>query len=122
MAVAIPTGMGDGEHSSSVQPGDAAPSRRRVLRAGVGTAPILLTLMSRPVLGVECLTGSAMGSTLHASHSAQITTCSGLSVSSWTAAATWPVPYKKTTKHGINGWDATPYHCTTTGFNGTIFS
>jgi len=122
MAVAIPSGMGDGEHSSSVQPGDAASSRRRILRAGVGTAPVLLTLMSRPVLGIECMAGSAMGSTLHASHSAQIATCSGLTVAAWINSNSWPDPYKKTAKNGAHGWDATKYHCTTTGFNGTTFS
>jgi hypothetical protein len=97
-------------------------SRRRLLRVGAGSAPILLTLLSRPVLGVECGTASAVGSSLHSSHSPQISSCSGLSVSSWTSASTWPDPYKKRTKHGINGWDATPFHCTTTGLNGTVFS
>ena len=97
-------------------------SRRRLLRVGAGSAPILLTLLSRPVLGVECGTASAVGSSLHSSHSPQISSCSGLSVSSWTSASTWPDPYKKTTKNGAHGWDATPFHCTTTGLTGTIFS
>jgi hypothetical protein len=111
--------MNDPEHSSD--PASEAPAaenpRRRVLRVGAGSAPILLTLLSRPVLGVECNTASAVGSTLHSSHSPQISSCSGLSVSSWSAPSTaWPSPYTK------NGSNATPFHCTTTGLNGTVFS
>jgi len=74
------------------------------------------------VLGSVCQTGSAVGSTLTASHSPQVSTCSGLSVSAWTSASTWPDPYKKTIKHGVNGWDPTLYHCLTTGLNGSTYS
>jgi len=98
--------MSDAENPSS--PKSDAPgvtnSRRRILRVGAGSAPIILTLLSRPVLGVNCSTASAVGSTLHSSHSPQISSCSGLSVSTWTAASTqWPNPYTK------NGANATPY-------------
>jgi len=111
--------MSDAENPSGPKPEASAVtnSRRRILRVGAGSAPIILTLLSRPVLGVNCSTASAVGSTLHSSHSPQISSCSGLSVSTWTAASTqWPNPYTK------NGANATPYHCTTTGFNGTVFS
>jgi hypothetical protein len=98
------------------------PARRRMLKIGASTAPVMLTLLSRPVLGIDCMTASTMGSTLHASHSPQILSCAGSSLASWMAATTWPDPYKKTTKHGANGWDATLYHCLTTGLGGTTFS
>ena len=79
--------------------------------------------MSRPVLGAECMTGSAVGSTMHASHAPRVSTCSGLTVSAWSSSSTvWPDPYKKTDKNGAHGWTATPYHCTTTGLFGSTFS
>jgi hypothetical protein len=96
-------------------------ARRRLLRIGAGTAPVVLTLLSRPVLGAQCLTTSAIGSTI-TSLTHQASVCSGLTVSSWIASTSWPDPYKKTTKNGINGWDATFYHCLTTGLNGTTFT
>jgi hypothetical protein len=93
-----------------------------MLKVGASTAPVFLTVLSRPVLGAQCMTASAAGSTI-TSLTHQVSTCSGSTVSTWSAANTsWPDPYKKTTKHGINGWDATQFHCTTTGFNGTCFS
>jgi hypothetical protein len=91
-----------------------------MLRIGASTAPVVLTLLSRPVLGSQCLTTSAIDSTI-TSLTHQASVCSGLTVSSW-IATTWPAPYKKTTVNGINGWAATPYHCLTTGLNGTTFT
>jgi len=109
--------MSDAPSNSNQEIPAVAQSRRRILRVGVSSAPVLMTLLSRPVLGVECMTGSAVGSTMGSSHSPQISSCTGLPVSTWTAPSTaWPSPYTK------NGANATPYHCTTTGFNGTIFS
>jgi hypothetical protein len=116
--------MNDPEHSSdpATEPPAVENPRRRILRVGASSAPILLTLLSRPVLGAQCLTSSAVGSTI-TSLTHQVSTCSGLAVSTWTAAnTTWPDPYKQTTKNGINGWDATAFHCLTTGFGGTCFS
>jgi hypothetical protein len=98
-------------------------TRRKILKVGVGSAPVLLTLMSRPVLGAECLPCSAVGSTLHASHSSRVSTCSGLAVSSWTRSSTvWPDPYKRGDKNSAHGWTGTAYHCSTTGLCGTTFS
>jgi len=97
------------------------PARRRILKLGATTAPVMLTLLSRPVLGATCMTNSAVGSTI-TSLTHQVSTCSGLTVSTWSApATTWPDPYKKTTRNGINGWDATLYHCATTGLSGTTY-
>jgi len=98
------------------------PARRRMLKIGASAAPVMLTLLSRPVLGGQCMTSSSVGSTI-TSLTHRVSTCSGLTVSTWSAAnTTWPDPYKKTTKNGINGWDATAFHCLTTGFGGTCFS
>ena len=109
--------MSDAENPSSPKPEAPAVtnSRRRLLRVGAGSAPILLTLLSRPVLGVECSTASAVGSTLHSSHSPQISSCSGMSVSAWTSASYLARSVQENDQERDNGWDATPFHCTTTG-------
>lgn len=100
----------------------ASGSRRRILKASLGTAPVLLTLASRPVLAGECVSGSAYGSTLHASHAPAPLSCAGKTPETWASITSWPDPYHKETKGGIDGYDATLYHCLTTGLNGTCFS
>jgi hypothetical protein len=98
------------------------PARRRVLRGGLASGPVLLTFASRPVLGGQCVTASASTS-LNASRAAtSYATCSGRSPTTWASTSPWPIPYYATTKHGSNGYAATPYHCTTTGLGGTTFS
>ena len=72
--------------------GTIALGRRRLLRGGLGAAPIIATLASGPVSAGLCTTGSAYGS-LHPSGRRTSLTCSGLSPSSWTAMAPgqWPI-------------------------------
>jgi hypothetical protein len=95
-----------------------------MLRAGIATAPVLMTLASRPVLGsVQCTTCSAYGSINASTAGTAPTACAGKTPTMWTASTTsWPTPYYPTTKHGTNGYDATLYHCTTTGLGGTTFA
>lgn len=97
------------------------PSRRRVLKAAA-TAPVLMTLVSRPVLGGQCVCPSGYLSNA-ASHTGKTpTSCSGLSPTAWASNTSWPTPYHATTKNGRNGYDATLYHCVVTGLNGYTFS
>jgi len=76
----------------SVQSND----RRRVLRASVAVAPVLMTVASRPVLGQAC-TPSVMVSTVAVSHAQKTQMCepaAGLSPDQWkTLADRWPSPY-----------------------------
>ena len=90
-----------------------------MLRAGIGSAPVLLTLASRPVLGGVCTQASAVGS-LQGSHTAASATyCSGRSPAAWVSTKEWPIPYYR---HNKSGRTATPYHCTTTGLGGACFA
>jgi hypothetical protein len=63
-----------------------SPSRRRLLRGGLGAAPVLMTLASRPVGATVCTTGSAFAS-LQPSGTLQTTQCTGHSPSYWTACS-----------------------------------
>ena len=101
--------------------GAPAVARRRILKGGAAGVPVLLTLASRPVLGTTCSTASAYGS-LTGSHAAsQHMACAGRSPTTWASSETWPAPYYPTTKNGSNGYDATAYHCLTTGLLGASF-
>ena len=96
-------------------------ARRRLLKAGVAAAPVLTTLVSRPVLGTQCTTCSAFTS-MTGSRVAAYSACTGRSPDTWAGTKTWPDPYHASDKNGANGYSATLYHCTTTGLNGTTFS
>jgi hypothetical protein len=71
-----------------------SPARRRILKAGAATTPILATLASRPVLGGQCLSTSAAGS-VNPSHGITYATCTGGYPSYWTGTAknSWPSPF-----------------------------
>jgi len=73
-------------------------NRRRLVGGGLGAAPLLMTLVSRPVLGQEtCLSASAhlSGPTSHP-HEQQV--CSGGSPNYWSQNLNeWPSPYQATT-------------------------
>lgn len=101
----------------------AAPlSRRRLLKGSLSAAPVLMTLASRPVIAGQCVPCSAWSSLSGSLATKNLASCAGKSPTTWVATATWPDPYHPTTKNGSKGWDATLYHCTTTGLSGTIFS
>jgi len=72
--------------------GTIALGRRRLLRGGLGAAPIIATLASSPVSAGLCTTGSAYGS-LHPSGTRTSLTCSGRSPATWmqTAPGQWPI-------------------------------
>jgi hypothetical protein len=85
-------------------------NRRRLVGGGLGAAPLLMTLVSRPVLGQEtCLSSSAhlSGPTSHP-HEQQV--CSGASPYFWSQPENfgeWPSPYQATTDAAAAGGAST---------------
>jgi hypothetical protein len=79
-------------------------SRRRLLKGGLGSAPVLLTLVSRPVLGGggggnQCFTPSGFVSMPTSKHGDQYT-CLGRTPGFWKQSQKfdeWPAPYYPTT-------------------------
>jgi hypothetical protein len=69
-----------------------ASGRRRLLRGGLGAAPVIMTFASGPVSAGLCKTGSAYGS-LHPSGTRTSMTCGGKSPSLWTTTSSghWPI-------------------------------
>lgn len=83
--------------------------RRRLLQGGLAAAPVLMTLVSRPVLGQQAVTPSAFcsGNTSGALVSA---TSFGRSAGFWKQPhnfGVWPAPYHPTTLSGPGGHKAT---------------
>lgn len=71
--------------------------RRRFLQGGVATAPVLMTLVSRPVLGaVQCVTPSAFVSA-NASVAGVGVVCEGHTPDYWADASSWPPPFRPDT-------------------------
>ena len=76
------------------------PGRRRLIQNGVGAAPLLMTLVSRPVLGqVTCQTSSAALSFPTSHAHGQLPVCSGASPTYWSQPENfdkWPAGYYPT--------------------------
>ncbi len=68
-------------------------SRRRLIRAGLVSAPVLMTLVSRPVHAVDCKSASA---TVSANASGKALSCLGDGPVTWRDAASWGVVDKAT--------------------------
>jgi hypothetical protein len=121
--------------SAPVAPEVRNASRRRVLRGAAAATPVVLTLVSRPVLGWQCKNASAAasaGSTLPD----VATYCTGRTPEFWSQPQNfvkWPAPYVPgapaaasaaavtAAKSTQSTQEATPFHCATTGFNGAQF-
>src|ERR1700676_124928 len=82
--------------STPVSGRDPKPTRRRFLQGVLAAAPVLMTLVSRPVLALQCTTPSGYVS-LNASTTGRGVTCLGRTPGYWKHTTTWPVPYKPTT-------------------------
>ncbi len=80
--------------------------RRRFLQGSLGAAPVVMTLVSRPVLGADqCFTTSASLS-MPSSHQHTPVQCSGGSPTFWSQPQNfdqWPAPYSATNRGGPNG-------------------
>src|SRR5665213_826245 len=77
-------------------PQGLAVGRRHLLRGAVGSVPVVLTLVSRPVIAggsAACKTASAFGS-INASRPGGTVYCSGRTPGYWKTHTNWPSPYK----------------------------
>ena len=82
---------------------DPKASRRRLLQAGLAAGPVLMTLVSRPVLAKQCQSpsGFVSGNASVAAGAGPI--CSGLTPGYWKQTqhfASWTSPYYPTTTAG----------------------
>jgi hypothetical protein len=95
--------------------GNAAPDRgrRRLLHGGLGAAPVLMTLVSRPVLGRtnQCFSPSGFVS-MPTSQDRQPQFCQGRTPGFWRQPQKfnqWPEPFYPTTTSGPGGHQATKF-------------
>ena len=90
------TSVGSENHPSALR-ADAV-SRRRLLKTGAAVSPVILTLISKPVLAGYCPTGSVLASLNVSGHTHQGVPCSGRSPGYWkNHESEWPTPYVPTT-------------------------
>lgn len=97
--------------------------RRRLLRGGVGTAPVLLTVVSRPVSAGACTTASAFTS-LNLSRDNRIYNCLGRTPGYWKQEQKfydWPSPYVPSTTAVAPG-GANPGYTPPAGQSATLFN
>lgn len=123
---------------------DSAPlstERRKLLRGSLAAGPVLMTVLSRPVLASDCLNVTVQaslmaGTSLHPGCPG-VNISTGLSPSRWCSnTASWPSPYCATNSSGQSSTSgtlgysantlsptqtATLFHSPTTGFDGTVF-
>ncbi|MBN9423583.1 MAG: hypothetical protein J0I91_14060 [Candidatus Accumulibacter sp.] len=104
-------------------------TRRRLLKGGLASAPVLMTIANRPAIagglpGV-CKTPSAFGSINASPHGQADVTCSGRTPGYWKQSqwfSQWQAPCYPTDVLPVPpGHYATKFHSSTTGFNGSIF-
>jgi hypothetical protein len=100
-------------------------ARRRLLRGGLGAAPVVLTVASRPVMAATgaCTTASAFGS-INASRPKNVTSCGGCKPDYWKNSlnyASWPAGHCATAKKVATDklyfneiFGSSPYSATTT--------
>jgi hypothetical protein len=81
-AMPEPTDKPSGTELPSPSGGDPKASRRRLLQGGLAAAPVLMTLVSRPVLAVQCTTPSGYVS-LNASTAGRGVNCTGHTPAYW---------------------------------------
>jgi hypothetical protein len=90
-------------------------ARRRLLKGGLGVAPVLATVVSRPVYAGECMSASAWTSVTRSGPQHNNFTCGGGTPGYWGVEphlTEWPSPFTTTTKfHKAYGGP----------FGGTIF-
>ncbi len=87
--------------------------RRRLLQGGLAAAPVLLTLVSRPVLGQQCTSMSGMMSGNTSSPGKHLVVCTGFTPGYWKQEqhfSSWPSPYIPKTVQGVGDSKATKFH------------
>jgi hypothetical protein len=77
-----------------------ASARRRFIRGAAAASPVLLTLVSRPVLGTSrlCSASGFMSGNLSQPQGSE--SCGGLSPGFWKTHTPWPAPYVSGTQSG----------------------
>src|SRR5438046_2665419 len=102
LPVDVSSAMSDPTESNSepspLVEGRPAAGRRRLLQGGLGAAPVLMTLTSRPVLAQQCQTPSGFLSG-NASAAGGGVACVGRAHGYWKnlSASQWPGPFQPTT-------------------------
>lgn len=108
-----PTNPPSNPDSAPISGRDPKPTRRRFLQGGLAAAPVLMTLVSRPVLAQQCTTPSGFVS-LNASTAGRGVACLGRTPGYWKNHAGWPAPYQpSTTFDSVFAHNATYYSATT---------
>ena len=92
-----PSPTPDDRETSGPQAATGKLSRRKLLRAGLGATPVVLTVASQPVMATSstCASASAFGS-INASRPRQIESCGGCKPEYWrntTCYPRWPSGY-----------------------------
>ena len=107
------------DQTHSIAPAADA-NRRRLLQGGLAAAPVLMTLVSRPVLGqVGCQTASAAVSGNLSRGGLELPVCVGASALTLASnQSLWPPGYYPDTVNGPNGHKATKFHEHGLGFQG----
>jgi hypothetical protein len=87
------------QNNSSGSENKAHDARRRLLKAGVSAAPVILTLASRPVLAWHCKPPSAYASANLSGRTQVSTADEGTkTIAYWKSSGTaWPAPYNRST-------------------------
>jgi hypothetical protein len=127
VAMTSPTDMPKMQENASLKPtAPLSDERRRLLRGTLAAGPVLMTVISRPVLGQTTCLAASVATSINPSGAARTASvCSGLTPSQWKArAAQWPSPYHAMTLKSLGvlgASQATAYHCPTTGLNGRVY-
>jgi hypothetical protein len=91
------------ENTAAGRESDKQLARRRLLKAGVSAAPVVLTLVSRPVLAWHCKPPSAYASANLSQRVQRTWTDDGTkTIYEWVQYSPWPSPYVKSGYW--NGW------------------
>ncbi len=71
--------------------------RRRLLRGGLATAPVLLSLTSRPVTATTTCTPASSHASINLSRPDTMYSCGGKKPTWWKDQTSWPSGYRRTT-------------------------
>jgi hypothetical protein len=108
--------------------GETRPDERRKLLLGtLGAGSVIVSVLSRPVLGQTTCVAAYLANSFAANSSQAAkfaSVCNGLTPGQWKAhASQWPSPYCGTSvTQGIATQQSTLFHCPTTGLNGRVYA
>jgi hypothetical protein len=107
-------------------PAPQSDRRRKLLLGSVGGGSVVMSVLSRPVLGQTTCVAAYVATSVAAnvSRATQVATmCNGLTPAQWKMYATqWPSPFCGVEPPGsLAPQQPTLFHCPTTGLNGRVF-